>query len=482
MRSFHIFCNCFFLCSVLIFTTLLSGQTLQHRPPEQAQSPSEAKQAADIPLVLPAGTPIKVAIEKDVKIRRAGQSIEGKTVEPIYAFDKLLVPAGTEVEGRITAIDRVSKKTRTLSAMNADFSPSHALHIEFNQLVLSDGRYIQMSTAVAPSAGILNFVTAKETKQSKVGEAEQKAKGKLNEARQDIKRQIETAKQEISKPDKMHRVERLALAQSPYRPQYLDAGTVFNADLRQELAFGSESLPAESAANIGTLPASGGTIHAWLTTPLSSSDSKKNDLVEAVLSQPLVFAGNLYLPQGTKLQGAVLQVRPARLLGRNGQLRIDFHRIVLPDGPMREVEATLEGLEVAKGENLALDSEGGAQVKAPKSRYLSTGIAVALAASSAAPDEDNGGVHSGGLSGGPTGGAANGAMGFKLVGTILGVAAHSQAVTAVLGVYGAAHSVYSHFLARGQDVVYPKDMSMILAIGDAQKTVAQTAPVQNGSR
>ena len=480
MRSFRFFCLPLLVLSGSIF---LSSQALQHRPQEQPQPPSQAKQTANIPLVLPAGTPIKVAIQKEVRIRRAGQPIEGKTMEPIYAFDKLLVPAGSEVKGRIAAIDDVSKKTRTLSAMNADFSPSHALHIEFGELVLPDGRHIQMSTAVAPAAGILNFVTAKETKQGKIGEAEERAKGKLNEARQDIKRQIEAAKQEISKPDKMHRVERLALAQSPYRPQYLDAGTSFNADLRQELTFGSESLPPQSVANIGTLPASGGTIHAWLTTPLSSSNSKKNDLVEAVLSQPLITAGQLYLPQGTKLQGTVLQVRPARWLGRNGQLRIAFHRIVLPDGPMREVEATLEGLEVAKGENLALDSEGGAQVRAPKSRYLSTGIAVALAAGSATPDEDNGGVHGGGLSGGPTGGAANGAMGFKLVGTVLGVAAHSQAVTAVLGAYGAAHSVYSHFLARGQDVVYPKDMSMILAIGDAAKNVAQASPPRDdGSR
>ena len=33
------------------------------------------------------------------------------------------------------------------------------------------------------------------------------------------------------------------------------------------------------------------------------------------------------------------------------------------------------------------------------------------------------------------------------------------------GSYGAAMSVYSHFLARGRDVVYPKDMSMILDLG-----------------
>ena len=449
---------------------------LQRRPPEpQAQSQTQSNESASIALVLPAGTPIKVTLDKDTRILRAGQPIHAKTTEPIYAFDRLLVPVGTTVNGRIAAIDDISKKTRTLSVMNADFSPSHKVHIEFDELVFPDGKQIQMSTTVSSAAGMLTLVTAKETKQTKVGKTKALAEGKLHQARQDVKQQIEAAKKQVSAPNKMHRLKRLALAQSPYRPQYLEAGTSFNADLQQEMTFGSKSLAQQSVATIGSLPASGGTIHAWLTTPLSSSNNKKNDRVEAVLSQPLVVGGQLFLPQGTKLQGTVLQARSARWFGRNGQLRITFHRIVLPDGPIREIEATLEGLEVAKGDNLALDSEGGAQVKAPRSRYLSTGIAVALAAGSAMPDEDNGGVHSGGLSGGSTGGAANGAIGFKLVGIVLGVAAHSQVVTTGLGAYGAAHSVYSHFLARGRDVIYPKDMSMVLAIGEAEK--ARTHPV-----
>jgi hypothetical protein len=30
-------------------------------------------------------------------------------------------------------------------------------------------------------------------------------------------------------------------------------------------------------------------------------------------------------------------------------------------------------------------------------------------------------------------------------------------------------SVYSHFLARGRDVVYPKDMSMVIDLGTREK-------------
>jgi hypothetical protein len=48
---------------------------------------------------------------------------------------------------------------------------------------------------------------------------------------------------------------------------------------------------------------------------------------------------------------------------------------------------------------------------------------------------------------------------------IVGLAAHSRVVSAGFGTYGAAMSIYDHFLARGRDVVYPKDMAMVIGLG-----------------
>ena len=458
-------------CVLFVLSIGLSGQTLKHRP-EKSETPAPAQSKKSIALQVAPGTPLKIALNKEVRIRRVGQPIGGTTTEPIYSFDKLLVPVGSRVTGKITEIDDVSKSMRTLSAMNADFSPERKIGVEFDQLTLPDGRRVPIQTVVSPGAGVLQFVPAKNTRQTKLGEGKEEAKGKLNEARQAVKQQIADMKKQISEPGKMHRLERFALTQSPYRPQYLDPGTSFNADVQVPLAFGSEELKPQTVSQIGTLPPDGGTVHAWLTTPLNSATSKKGDPVEAVVSQPLVVGNQLYLPEGSRLKGTVLEVRPARRFSRNGQLRITFHQVVPPNGLEQEIQSTLEGLEVAQGENLALDSEGGAQVKAPKARYLRTGIAVMLAAASSHPDEDNGGVHEGGVAGGASGGALNGASGFKLVGTLAGAFAHSQIVTAGFGAYGAARSVYGHFLARGRDVVYPKDMSMVLALGNPERTVA----------
>jgi hypothetical protein len=198
-----------------------------------------------------------------------------------------------------------------------------------------------------------------------------------------------------------------------------------------------------------------------------------------VISQPLVVSNQLFLPQGSHIKGSVLQVRPARRLNRNGQLRIVFHQVVPPDGIEQKVEASLEGVEVAKGEHLSLDAEGGAQVTTPRTRYLTTAIAVALAASSMSPDRDAR-FHGGDGGGDPGAGAANGASGFKFLGTIVGALARSRVVASGFGVYGAAMSVYSHFLARGRDVVYPKDMSMVIGLGTRDtRPTAPAASIQS---
>jgi hypothetical protein len=254
------------------------------------------------------------------------------------------------------------------------------------------------------------------------------------------------------------------VGQLPYYPQYMSAGESFNAELRQPLEFGTESLKLEALATVGTPPPAGSLVHALLVTPLNSASAKEGDLVEAVISQPLVVSDHLFLPQGSHIKGSVLQSRPARRLGRNGQLRIVFHQVVPQGGIQQSVEASLEGVAAPKGEHLSLDSEGGAQVTTPRTRYLSTAISVMLASSSIADHDRDAGLH--GVDGGDVGkGAANGASGFRFLGTIVGAFAHSRVVASGFGFYGAAMSVYSHFLARGRDVNYPKDMSMVIGLG-----------------
>ena len=458
---------------VCLVATIVVGccwaQTLKVRTPEEREKEIEKQQAPPAPAAapapvtvdmnVPAGTPLKVALDSEVRVRRVGQAIHGKTMEPVYAFDKLLIPAGTPVTGKISVIDRVGKKVRTLEAMDGNFSPTRAVHVEFDELQM-DGKSlpIQTVTSLAPN-GVLKFVPANTKAKNKVQDAASK---RVSETRQRIRQQWSDLQKQIHAPGKMHKLERLAIAELPVRPQYMDAGTTFNADLVQPLDFGKESVAVDKLREIGTPPPSGSLVHARLITPLSSATSKKGEVVQAVITEPLVASDHLILPEGSVIRGSVTQAQPARRLARNGQLRILFHEVAPPNGVEQKVVTSLEGVAVANGEHLKLDSEGGAQVTTPRTRYLTTGIQVMLAAASASPDHD---ARAGGGGGDLGGSAANGASGFRFVGMAVGMLARSRVVASGFGAYGAANSIYYHFLARGRDVVYPKDMGMVIGLG-----------------
>ncbi|MGC2476795.1 MAG: hypothetical protein WA485_20845 [Candidatus Sulfotelmatobacter sp.] len=466
----------------LLAAAACSAQTLKLRTPEerdqqekaaaiQAETHAAAPAPVTVDMNVPTGTPVKVALDSEVRVRRVGQPIHGVTVEPVYAFNKLLIPVGTKVTGKVSAIDGVSKKVRAMQAMDGNFSPVRAVHVQFDQLQMADGKQLPIQTVTSPAAaGVLKFVSAN-AKDQKKNKVENAASKKVSETRQQIHQQWSNLQQQIHAPGKMHKLKRLLIAQLPVRPQYIDAGTTFNADLVQPLEFGTESMKVEDLKEIGTPPPSGSVVHARLTTPLSSSTAKKGELVEAVITEPLLASDHLILPEGSVIRGSVTDAQPARRLARNGQLRILFHEVTPPNGIEEKVVTSLEGVAVANGEHLKLDQEGGAQVTTPKTRYLTTGIQVMLAATSAMPDND---ARAGGGGGDLGGSAANGASGFRFVGMAVGMLARSRVVASGLGAYGAANSIYYHFLARGHDVVYPKDMGMVIGLGARDSTRASS--------
>ncbi|HYL68055.1 MAG TPA: hypothetical protein VEX69_02730 [Candidatus Limnocylindria bacterium] len=405
-----------------------------------------------MPLTVPKGTPLQVALDKEVRVQKVGQVLHGRIVEPVYAFDKIVLPVGTEVSGQITKLDSVSGKQRTLEALDADFTPARKVHVEFEELVLSSGRHIPIQTVVTPGSGqVIQFVMAADEKKKGLKDT---AAEKTKQAKQEAKREWDAAMKQVHEPGKMHKIERFAVAQLPLHPQYIDAGTIYFAELQETLDFGTEPLTSELATSMNTPPPPGSLVHARLLTALNSATTQKGDEVEAILSQPLFNENRLIIPQGSRLKGSVVQVRPARTLSRNGQLRMVFHELVLPDGIEQKVDGMLEGIQAGKEQNLNLDSEGGAEATPPKTRFLATSVAVGLGAISFLGDTL-----------GDTGPrAAGGATGYKLIGIALGLAIHSQEFGMAMGAYGGCRSIYVHFIARGHDVVFPKNTAMEIGI------------------
>ena len=87
-------------------------------------------------------------------------------------------------------------------------------------------------------------------------------------------------------------------------------------------------------------------------------------------------------------------------------------------------------------------------------------MALAFVSARGDPDARNGDV-----TGNTNSRVAGGAGGFKLVGIAMGVFVHSQPLGMAMGAYGASMSVYSHFIARGRELVFPKNTAMEIAIG-----------------
>ena len=365
-----------FSCTALVWLLLVHPQaraaiSLAAIPAQQAQSSPVSSEHA-VALSVPIGTPLQIALDREVRIRKVGEPVQGRLMQTVYAYDHLVLSPGTRVEGHIASIARPGAKRLTWSILSADFTPARAVEVSFDAILLPDGRRLPLHVSVVPGSGqVIKLIdsgsASKNAPRHGVG-------AKMDEAKQ----QWSQAMQQIRQPGKFHRALRIGEAQLPVHPQYLDAGTLYYAELEQPLEFGSEEVHEQSLASLGT-PPPGSLVRASLVTPLDFGTTQHGAPVEAVVSKPLFAGDRLILPQGALLKGSVLQVRPARRLKHNGELRIAFHELVLSEGPTLRVDTTLEGIEAGASSSPSLDGEGGVKATNPKSRYVTTGISVSLA-------------------------------------------------------------------------------------------------------
>ena len=438
-------------------------------PASPAIVPQAPAPPQTIALTVTSGMPLQIALDREVRVRKVGQPVRGHLVQPVYVFDHLVLPVGTEVNGHIAAIASLGKEQRMFSFMSGDFTPARKVQVDFNQLVLADGRQFPLHALVSSGSGqVMQLVSTKETK--KRNAAVTAASQKIDQAKQQARQQWQQAMKQIKEPGRIHRLERYAMSQSPIRPQYIDAGTLYSAELEDPLDFGSETVPAQELSSIGTAIPPHTLLHALLLTPLNSATTQRGAEVDAVLSQPLFDGNRLILPEGSRLKGVVLQARPARHMHHSGQLRIAFREITPPDGFAQHIESSVEGVESGKEGHVTLDSEGGAEAAAPKSRYISTAISLSLALTSFHQDHNPREVAQG------QNGVGAGAAAFRLVGMVVGMTVKSQPLGMAMGAYGAGRSVWDNFISRGQEIVFPRNTVMEIGIGSVGRTVLDPEP------
>ena len=455
-----------------------------------------APSKAQIALAIPSGTPLRIAVDRRVRIKNAGETVSGKVVETVYAFDQPVIPAGSIATGRVKSIDPVPAFKRTLAYANGNFTPFHQYEITFDNVTLPDGTRLPIKTTVsAGSPDVVHLVSNPEKAKQKgaaeraTDKAKAKAKGSIAEA----KDQAHEGWQQLTRPGKMHRLRGLLLAQSPYRRQYLEPGTRFVADLDAPLDFGATTRNSEQLAVLGREPAPDSTLKARLVSEVSSATATRGTPVTAILTAPLYSpTQQLILPAGSRLVGEVLAAKPARKLHRNGELRVVFQRIETSEEGMQALTqiqeqadraeqaksqsmvGNLEGVEVDRSSNMKLDEEGGARTTDSKSRYLSSGLAVLLAAAASHTEMERGTTEVAG----PGVRGAVGISGARLTGALISLAGKSMPVSVALGAYGASTSIYANFLSRGHDVVFPKDTPMEISFGPPHAPTTEAKAAQ----
>ena len=391
---------------------------------------------------VPAGVPLRVALERRVAIKRVGEPIQGRLVDPVYVFDRLVVPAGSVVEGHIAEIGGVPARRRLIAILSGNFTPAREVRAQFDALVLSDGSRLSLRTSL--SHGTAHTIRiAKQRKKQDRKPASQGARDKFEEMSQAAILAFKT-------PGQMSQLKSTLLGMLPYHRQAWSAGTLFSGVLQEPLN-GPPPSHVEARADYSAIAEpQASEVNARLLSPISSATARRGAPVEAVVTRPLFSTDQrLLIPEGSLLLGDVVDAQPARRFHRNGQVLFVFRHIKLATGTVQNIQGHLEGVEADYDAHLALDSEGATRARSPKTRFIFPAIAVASAGLSLHQDYDGEGVPDQDI----VGRAESGGVGLGLIGTLLAQA--SRTLASSIAFTGAGFSVYSTFIARGEDVVLP---------------------------
>jgi hypothetical protein len=414
-----------------------------------------------VPLVLPAGTPLQIRIEKRLRIKGVSQQIEGRVIQPVFVFDKEVIPAGSEVIGHVARLKPINRQKRIKAVLNGDFTPLKTPEIEFDVLKLLDGKTMPLKTGIASQGGVIAPFDKRmqaRKKNSLISRTFERTRVELFKIRQEIMT-------EINSQPKWDRLQEEAYSRLPYHPQFLPANTLLSAQLKEPLAFGIETIAATEMEQTG-LPAVDTVVTARLLSTVSSN-SDAGSKVSAIVSEPFYSADHhLILPEGTRLIGTVTQAQPARWFRRSGKLRLRFQKMELPElicmkNRQLSVEATVARVKLNRKVRIKIDDEGGMKSIEPRTRFIAPAVQMFLGVQ--ALDETNNNAQS--QSANRVVRAIAGASGLGLVGSI--AAQFSSEAATGIGFYGAGWSVFNHLVARGHNILLAQDTPVQIRFGAA---------------
>jgi hypothetical protein len=439
--------------SVLIAAVFVS--TVGGARPAAAQAT-----AGSIDLVVKPGVALRIALDQRITVKRVGQEITGTLVADVYAYDRVVFPAGVHAAGHIERFEEAPRMARLRAMIGGSFSTLRHAIVRWDAFVLDDGRRVPIDSVVTGTPGRMRRQVAGGTESADTDHESSIVARARDEIGQEIKQrkaEAVAAINAIKEPGKIDRLKEMVIDRLPYHPQYLSKGAVFNASLLSPVTLGPAAPIAVAAA--GALPAPESILTARLVTPLDSARTPKGTPMEAVVTTPVFSADHqLILAEGSMLRGEVTLAKGARHFRRNGKLRFLIESVQTPAQESRPLLASLHSVEAGADEHLAVDEEGGAKVENPGSRFVAPTLALLALHATADPgrrgfdnDADDGTLQSPGVGARSIGGF----LGWGAIGLVLSQI--SQPAAVIFAAVGAARSVYSSFLAKGREVSFPAD-------------------------
>ncbi len=400
----------------------------------QSERPVPALRFSIIPLIVDKGVPLQVVLTDKLHFK-LHETVHGRLIEPVYAFDRVVIPSGTEVLGTITGFRSAGTWKRVSTMFGGDFTPVRDPQISFDTLVLEEGTRIPIETSV--DRGTDTIV-------------------RFNGPSGQIKAITEVGKQSGGL------IKRMLWSLAPYHPQSIPAGLRYNATLLEPLEFGAAVLGTGAFEKVGSDPPVGTLIYARLTTALNSRTAKAGTAVTALLTDPMFSPDHLLIfPVGSRLIGEVVQVHPAGRFQHTGEMAFKFTTIEPPlsilsaNWPSQDIDGRLLGVQVRGAMNrLRLDQEGAMRITQGKERFFAPALALFNMSRGFNATSDS-------FSRAFTGSYTNSLFSRLLVGDPglglpAGIAGRMLPPAGIgLSVFNAARSIVVNILARGQEIDFP---------------------------
>jgi len=397
------------------------------------------------------GTPLSIVLPRHSPMR-AGEQIEGRLLYPVYVSNGVVLPSESTLRGHVIRLD--SDRSRRIHArLHGDFTPFHIPVVQFDQVLLKDGEVRAISCSNGKDGMVILRLSPPPG---------QKRGSLISRQWSDLKQRAKETTALFTAPGRGDRLVQFIYTQLPYHPQRIETGTTWTVELARPLLVNVDNNPPITARDSSTVPRSGlitspkpvkqpddqvneWHLHAYLQQTISSAKAKPGDTFHAYVAEPVFNSEHVVVvPEGSLLTGEITQARTARSFGRQGKLRFHFKEIKLPGGFSQPVEGTLAGVDSDRSAHLQSDAEGGIQPQSQNRVVIP--LLLAFLAGRALDSDENQTLNNGLAS-----------NGFGIVGRVVGIAASSRNVAVGIGIYGAALSFYDLWLARGRDVVFPKN-------------------------